>query len=164
MAEQKVVVITGASGGIARAAARAFGARGDRVALLARGEAGLAGAKHDIESGGGQALSIPTDVARVGAGLDTLHAVTMLALATRSSTWRRPALGSAVVAATFAVQALGDAQRLPPTTGASLRPIAGTAAGLLDRLLDLRDRCALTVLHAAPPVVDGVRTHRGGVR
>ncbi len=56
MAEQKVVVITGASGGIARATARAFGARGDRVALLARGEAGLAGAKHDIESGGGQAL------------------------------------------------------------------------------------------------------------
>jgi NO-binding membrane sensor protein with MHYT domain len=99
-------------------------------------------------------------VLRVGAGLDTLHAVTMLALATRSITWRRPALGSAVVAATFAVQALGDAQRLPPTTGASLRPIAGTAAGLLD----LRDRCALTVLHAAPPVVDGARTHRGGVR
>lgn len=103
-------------------------------------------------------------VLRVGSGLDTLHAVTMLALATRSSTWRRPALGSAVVAATFAVQALGDAQRLPPTTGASLRPIAGTAAGLLDRLLDLRDRCALTVLHAAPPVVDGARNHRGGVR
>ena len=63
MAEPKVVVITGASGGIARATARAFGARGDRVGLLARGEAGLAGAKSDVERAGGQALSIPTDVA-----------------------------------------------------------------------------------------------------
>ena len=79
MAEQKVVVITGASGGIARAAARAFGARGDRVALLARGEAGLAGAKHDIESGGGQALSIPTDVAD--------HAQVEAAAAEVEATW-----------------------------------------------------------------------------
>ena len=63
MAESKVVVITGASGGIARAAARAFGARGDRVGLLARGEEGLAGAKLDVERAGGQAVSVPTDVA-----------------------------------------------------------------------------------------------------
>ncbi|NED11701.1 SDR family NAD(P)-dependent oxidoreductase, partial [Streptomyces sp. SID9124] len=36
------VVITGASAGIGRAVARAFGARGADVALLARGRAGLA--------------------------------------------------------------------------------------------------------------------------
>ncbi len=59
----QVVVVTGASGGIGRATATAFGARGAKVALLARGEAGLAGAKHDVEAGGGQALVLPTDVA-----------------------------------------------------------------------------------------------------
>jgi short-subunit dehydrogenase len=37
----QTIVITGASAGIGRATARAFGARGDRVALIARGEAGL---------------------------------------------------------------------------------------------------------------------------
>jgi len=47
MAEPRVVVVTGASGGVGRAVARRFGARGDRVALLARGEAGLIGAAAD---------------------------------------------------------------------------------------------------------------------
>ena len=63
MGETRVVVITGASGGIGRATAREFAARGDRVALLARGEVGLAAAKSDVERAGGHALSIPTDVA-----------------------------------------------------------------------------------------------------
>ena len=60
------VVITGASAGIGRATARLFGARGDRVALLARGRGGLDGAVKDIESAGGRALAIPTDVADPG--------------------------------------------------------------------------------------------------
>jgi NAD(P)-dependent dehydrogenase (short-subunit alcohol dehydrogenase family) len=60
------VVVTGASGGIGRAVARAFGAKGDRVGLLARGETGLDGAVKDIERAGGQALAIPTDVAEYG--------------------------------------------------------------------------------------------------
>jgi NAD(P)-dependent dehydrogenase (short-subunit alcohol dehydrogenase family) len=59
----QVVVITGASGGIGRATAAAFGARGATVALLARGEAGLAGAARDVEAAGGRALVVPTDVA-----------------------------------------------------------------------------------------------------
>ena len=59
----QVVVVTGATGGIGRATARAFGARGARVALLARGEQGLAGAARDVEAGGGTALAIPTDTA-----------------------------------------------------------------------------------------------------
>jgi NAD(P)-dependent dehydrogenase (short-subunit alcohol dehydrogenase family) len=59
----QVVVVTGASGGIGRATALAFGARGAKVALLARGEAGLAGAARDVEARGGTALPIPTDVA-----------------------------------------------------------------------------------------------------
>ena len=59
----RVVVVTGASGGIGRATARAFGARGDRVALLARGAQGLEAARHDVEEAGGTALEISTDVA-----------------------------------------------------------------------------------------------------
>ena len=57
------VVITGASAGVGRAAARAFGGRGDNVALLARGQGGLDGAVKDVEAVGGHALAIPTDVA-----------------------------------------------------------------------------------------------------
>jgi NADP-dependent 3-hydroxy acid dehydrogenase YdfG len=58
-----VVVVTGASAGVGRAVARKFAARGDRVALLARGERGLDGAARDIEDAGGVALPIALDVA-----------------------------------------------------------------------------------------------------
>ncbi len=63
MTAQQNVVITGASAGIGRAVARAFGAKGDNVALLSRGQGGLDGAVKDVEAAGGQALAIPTDVA-----------------------------------------------------------------------------------------------------
>ncbi len=59
----RVVVVTGASAGVGRATAKAFGARGDRVALLARGEEGLAAAAAEVRAAGGEALAIPTDVA-----------------------------------------------------------------------------------------------------
>src|SRR3954451_12877933 len=59
----QTVVVTGASGGIGRATATAFGKRGAQVALLARGEQGLAGAAADVERAGGKALVLPTDVA-----------------------------------------------------------------------------------------------------
>ena len=59
----QTVVVTGASGGIGRAVAAAYGARGARVALLARGQQGLAGAARDVEKAGGTALVVPTDVA-----------------------------------------------------------------------------------------------------
>jgi len=57
------VVITGASAGVGRATARAFGRQGARVALLARGRAGLEAAAEEIRAAGGQALVLPTDVA-----------------------------------------------------------------------------------------------------
>ncbi|MGH3721261.1 MAG: SDR family oxidoreductase [Pseudonocardiaceae bacterium] len=63
MTHRQVVVITGASAGIARATARAFGARGAQVALLARGRVGLDGAAKDVENTGGNALTIHTDIA-----------------------------------------------------------------------------------------------------
>ena len=58
-----VVVITGASGGIGRATARRFAQDGARIALLARGEAGLEGIATEVEEWGGKALVLPTDVA-----------------------------------------------------------------------------------------------------
>ena len=61
--QPEIVVITGASAGVGRAIARAFGKRRAHVGLLARGEAGLEGARRDIEEFGGKALVLPTDVA-----------------------------------------------------------------------------------------------------
>jgi short-subunit dehydrogenase len=58
----EVVVITGASAGVGRATAVAFARRGGRVGLLARGRDGLEGARTEVESAGGKALVIPTDV------------------------------------------------------------------------------------------------------
>ena len=57
----RVIVVTGASGGVGRAVSRAFGARGDAVALLARGDKGLLGATQDVEAAGGRALAINVD-------------------------------------------------------------------------------------------------------
>lgn len=63
----QVVVVTGASAGIGRATAVAFGRRGYQVALLARGEAGLAAAAEDVRAAGGTPLVVPVDVADAGA-------------------------------------------------------------------------------------------------
>lgn len=50
----RVVVVTGAGGGIGRAAARRFGEHGASVALLARGETGLAAAAREVAEAGGR--------------------------------------------------------------------------------------------------------------
>ena len=60
--KQEVVVVTGASAGVGRAAAVRFGRAGARVGLLARGQAGLDGARRDVEAAGGQAITLPCDV------------------------------------------------------------------------------------------------------
>jgi len=62
MKTQEVVVITGASAGVGRATARAFGRRKARVGLIARGRDGLEAAKQEIEELGGEALVLPLDV------------------------------------------------------------------------------------------------------
>jgi len=59
----EVAVITGASAGIGRATAREFARHGCKVALLARGRAGLDATAREVEELGGEALVIPTDVA-----------------------------------------------------------------------------------------------------
>ena len=58
-----VVVVTGASSGIGRAAARAFAERGASVALAARSEDSLREVADECEAAGGQVLVVPTDVA-----------------------------------------------------------------------------------------------------
>ena len=63
MKDGRIVVITGASAGIGRSAACAFGRRGWRVALLARGVEGLHAAQEEVRTVGGDAMVIETDVA-----------------------------------------------------------------------------------------------------
>jgi len=60
---QQIVMVTGASAGVGRAVARAFGQRGACVGLFARGRAGLEGAARDVAAAGGRALVLPGDVA-----------------------------------------------------------------------------------------------------
>jgi NADP-dependent 3-hydroxy acid dehydrogenase YdfG len=71
----KSVVVTGASAGLGRAVARAFGAAGARVALLARTEEGLEHAAAELRRGGGEALTFAVDVADARAVDDAADAV-----------------------------------------------------------------------------------------
>ena len=59
----QTVVVTGASAGIGRAVATAFGARAATVGLIARGRRGLSAAAEDVEAAGGRAVVLPLDVA-----------------------------------------------------------------------------------------------------
>jgi NAD(P)-dependent dehydrogenase (short-subunit alcohol dehydrogenase family) len=67
--------VTGASAGVGRATAQAFAKRGGRVGLLARGREGLEGTKREVESLGGKALVIPTDVSDAEAVEDAARKV-----------------------------------------------------------------------------------------
>src|SRR3954471_22567238 len=63
----QVVVVTGASAGVGRAAVRAFARQGAHIGLLARGRDGLEGARREVEELGGRAVVLPLDVADAGA-------------------------------------------------------------------------------------------------
>lgn len=60
--DKPVVIVTGASSGIGEASARQFGDRGYRVVLAARRLDRLQALEKEIESRGGEALSVETDV------------------------------------------------------------------------------------------------------
>lgn len=62
MLDAEVIVVTGASAGLMRAAAVELAKGGARLALLARGRDGLEGAAGEVRAAGGEALIIPTDV------------------------------------------------------------------------------------------------------
>jgi short-subunit dehydrogenase len=59
----KVIVITGASAGVGRAAAHAFGRAGARIGLVARDEGALRDVKNEVERFGGTACVAVADVA-----------------------------------------------------------------------------------------------------
>lgn len=61
--QTRVIVITGASAGVGRAAAHAFAKESARIGLIARNGDALEAAKREVEALGGEALVLPTDVA-----------------------------------------------------------------------------------------------------
>jgi NAD(P)-dependent dehydrogenase (short-subunit alcohol dehydrogenase family) len=62
MTKHEIVVITGASAGVGRAAVREFARRGAWIGLVARGVDGLEAARREVQELGGRALVLPTDV------------------------------------------------------------------------------------------------------
>ncbi len=63
---REVVVVTGAGAGVGRAIAREFGQHGALIGLLSRGADRLEAARSEVEALGGQAISLPADVANAG--------------------------------------------------------------------------------------------------
>jgi NADP-dependent 3-hydroxy acid dehydrogenase YdfG len=64
---EQVVVVAGASSGVGRAIARAFGAAGAKVGLIARTREALENAAREIQQAGGEPLVLPLDVAEAPA-------------------------------------------------------------------------------------------------
>jgi short-subunit dehydrogenase len=61
--KDKVIVITGASGGVGRVTAWEFAKQGAKVVLVARDSLQLEGAKKEVEHYGGKALTVIADIA-----------------------------------------------------------------------------------------------------
>jgi NADP-dependent 3-hydroxy acid dehydrogenase YdfG len=67
----EVIVITGASAGVGRAMAQAFARPGAKIALLARGNDGLAVACAEVEAAGDKGLVLSVDVANATALMES---------------------------------------------------------------------------------------------
>ena len=70
-----MVAVTGATAGIGRASALAFARRGDDVALVARGDAGLDATRREVEAAGARCLPISVDVSDAAAVDDAVGAI-----------------------------------------------------------------------------------------
>lgn len=60
--EQKIVLVTGGSGGLGRALAQAFLGQGARVVITARSEDKLKAAAESLGAGGGEVVALPCDI------------------------------------------------------------------------------------------------------
>jgi NAD(P)-dependent dehydrogenase (short-subunit alcohol dehydrogenase family) len=68
------ILVTGASRGVGAAVAIWLGRRGCRVALVARNADALASTADAVEAAGGEAVSIPADLAHTGSSVDVVAA------------------------------------------------------------------------------------------
>lgn len=71
----KVVVVTGASAGVGRATVRAFAREGADIALIARGQDGLEGARREVEQMGRRALVCQLDISDADAVEDAAQGI-----------------------------------------------------------------------------------------
>ncbi len=136
-----VAVVTGGSAGLGRAIVRELAAAGFDVAVLARGEQGLAGAVADVAAAGRRALGIVTDVAeheQVAAAADRVEAELG-----PGEVWVNDAMAS--VFAEFAAISPQDFERATAVT--YLGTVNGTRAAL--RVMRPRDRGVLVQVGSA---------------
>jgi NAD(P)-dependent dehydrogenase (short-subunit alcohol dehydrogenase family) len=70
---QQVVAVTGASSGVGRAIARALGAAGAKVGLIARGTDGLEACAAEIRQAGGEAMVLTCDVSVASQVMKAAH-------------------------------------------------------------------------------------------
>jgi NADP-dependent 3-hydroxy acid dehydrogenase YdfG len=119
-----VVVVTGASSGVGRAIARAFGAAGARVGLIARNEEALQNAAEEIRQAGGEALVLPLDLADDAAVFRAADEV--VARFGRIDVW----VNNAMVSVFSAVEEMTPAEYRRVTDVTYLGAVYGTLAAL----------------------------------
>ncbi|MEL5876691.1 SDR family oxidoreductase [Cereibacter sphaeroides] len=136
MQDRPVVVITGGTAGVGRALARAYAHRGWRVAVLARGQAGLAATAADVARAGGEPLTPAADVADSAAVFDAADRV--VARWGRIDLWINNAM----------VTVFGPAERATPEEYARVTAVTylGTVHGTLAALRHMRPRDRGTIL------------------
>jgi NAD(P)-dependent dehydrogenase (short-subunit alcohol dehydrogenase family) len=136
-----VIVITGASAGVGRATAKEFAKSGCKIALLARGRAGLDAAKRDVEELGGKALAIECDVSDSEAVEDAAERIEREM--GEIDVWVNNAMAS--VYGPFSAMTLEDFKRVTEVT--YLGTVYGTKAAI--RRMLVRDRGAIVQVSSA---------------
>jgi NAD(P)-dependent dehydrogenase (short-subunit alcohol dehydrogenase family) len=154
----RVVVLTGASSGIGRAAALAFASRGDRLVLAARGPADLDAVAARC---GGDPLAVPTDVTRV-ADVERLAAAAVDRFG-RIDVW----------VDTAAVMAYGKFESIPPDVfdRAIATDLLGPANVARTALRQFRAQgagtlilCSSLLAHITVPYMSAYATAKWGMR